>query len=404
VENTTMSDPTSNPLSPQVRQQYRLVRGLQAAVYAQADPSANADLLAQLIQAESELHHLEQKATTPPAADQTAWASPSRFLGPETTGLRVQPTLNMQPLPTGIYHLLEPKTDPLLTVAIGNESTNTKRVCVKAFIEGLSAQAVRTVEMRPGDSLPEPLRFLPTLFPERAQAITEVQRATLHLLVENLDGKPESHDTFPLVCLARTSSFNAVRDPRTGRIKDFSHYYGAWVTPYAEAVQQCIRRGAELWAERQIWGYQVSADSVRQQVAALYQSVRETGIVYINSVIDYGAAPGMYTQRTRLPRESLTNKSANCIDGTVLMASLLEGASLNPAIVLVPGHAFLAWQKWPGVDEWGYLETTLIGTADFEAACQAGERQYALHQQHNPAQLKRLPLDELRGRGIWPME
>ena len=87
-------------------------------------------------------------------------------------------------------------------------------------------------------------------------------------------------------------------------------------------------------------------------------------------MIDFGAGPGQVTQRTRLPRESLRHKSANCIDGTVLMASLLEAASLQPAIVLVPGHAFVGWETWEGTDEWDYLETTMIASHDFEAARQ----------------------------------
>jgi hypothetical protein len=398
-----MPDLARDLLQRQLQQQYRLVRGLQATVYAQADPSANADLFQRLTQEEARLHDLEQQSVAP-AQGTAAEPSVDRFLGPDTTGLRVTPTLNMQPLPTGIYHLLDPETDPLLTVALGNESSDTKRVCVKAFLEGLSAQATRTVELPAGEALPRPLRLLPTLFPERAQAITEVQRATLHLIVEDLDGKPESHDTFSLMCLARSSSFNGIRQPDTGRVVDLSHYYGAWVTPHVEAVQARIRRAAEHWPQRQIWGYQGTADSVPQQVAALYQALREAEIVYVNSVIDYGAPPGMYTQRTRLPRESLALKSANCIDGTVLMASLLEGASLSPAIVLVPGHAFLAWETWQDSDEWRYLETTLIGTADFDAACQTGQRQYDFHQKQSPALVKRLPLHELRARGIWPME
>jgi hypothetical protein len=395
----------SNASLHQLQQQYRLVRGLQATVYSQADPSADAELYQRLTQEEAKLHDLEQQAAAPAGAKEPPTLRPhDRFLGPDTTGLRVQPTVNMQPLPTGIYHLLDPETDPLLTVALGNESSDTKRVCVKAFLEGLSAQAIRTVELPAGESLPRPLRLLPTLFPERAQAITEVQRATLHLIVEDLDGKPECHDTFPLVCLARTSSFNGVRQPATGRVVDLSHYYGAWVTPHVEAVQARIRRAAEHGPQRQIWGYQGKRDSVPQQVAALYQALREAEIVYVNSVIDYGAPPGTFTQRTRLPRESLALKCANCIDGTVLMASLLEGASLNPAIVLVPGHAFLAWETWQGSDEWRYLGTTLIGKADFATACQAGQRQYDLHQKQCPEPVKRLPLDDLRARGIWPME
>jgi hypothetical protein len=392
-------------LPRQMHEQYQLVHGLQAAVYAQADPSADADLFKQLTEAEAALHDLKQRLTaTPPSGEEPPATTHNRFLGPGTTGLRVEPTLNMQPLPTGIYHLLNPETDPLLTVAITNESTTTRRVCVKAFLEGLSAQAVRTVEVEPGRRHGRTLKLSPTLFPERAQAITEVQRATLHLMVEDLDGKPESHDTFSLVCLARTTSFNGVRRPDTGQVVDLSAYYGAWVTPYVEPVQERIRRAADLLEKRRIWGYQRKHESVPQQVAALYQSLKEAGIVYVNSVIDYGAGPGAYTQRTRLPRESLAQRSANCMDGTVLMASLLEGASLNPAIVLVPRHAFLAWETWSGANEWRFLETTLIGQAEFDAACESGERQYRSRRESRPDLVKLLPLPDLRARGIWPME
>src|SRR5262249_18758518 len=154
-------------------------------------------------------------------------APKGRLLGPKTSGLRVETTLNMQPIPTGVYHLLDPETDPLLTVGVANESRDPRRVCVKSYLEGLSAQAVRTVEIDPRADVT--LKLLPTLLPERARAITEVQRATLHIVVEDLEGKPESHDTYSVICLARTSSFNSVRRPDTGAMVDLSHYYGAWV-------------------------------------------------------------------------------------------------------------------------------------------------------------------------------
>src|SRR4029077_11411867 len=117
------------------------------------------------------------------------------------------------------------------------------------------------------------------------------------------------------------------------------------------------------------------------------------------------AGPGQITQRTRLPRESLRHKSANCIDGTVLMASLLEAASLHPAIVLVPGHAFVGWETWEGSDEWDYLETTMIASHDFEAArersgllfrCYAAED---LPGDDGPL-LRVLKLNDLRSQGI----
>ncbi len=35
----------------------------------------------------------------------------------------------------------------------------------------------------------------------------------------------------------------------------------------------------------------------------------------------------------------------------MLLASLLDAASLHPAIVLVPGHAFLAWETTEGTNQ-----------------------------------------------------
>ncbi|HYH65668.1 MAG TPA: hypothetical protein VD866_13310 [Urbifossiella sp.] len=385
----------------------RQVQRLRAAVYAQPDPTANPDLLAELSLAEGALRAEEAAAGPVPTDAPAAVAPAGRMLGPNSTQLKVEPTLNMHPVPTAIYPLLDPDTDPLLTVAVSNLSLNAgvKRVCVRAWIEGLSAECVRTVELPRGAKAPVVLKLLPLLFPERVRLVTEVQRATLHLRVDDLDGKPESHDTFPLVLLARTSGFNAAADPATGLSKDLTHYYGSWVTPYAEPVQALLRVAAGFAPAGQLLGYlRGGGGRVRDQVAAVYRALKEHGVAYVHSVTDYGAPRGTVTQRTRLPREALDRKSANCIDGAVLFASLLEGASLNAALLLVPGHALAGWEAADGSGEWRFVETTMVGTDDFDAACASGQRQYEKNREMYPESLRLHPLAALRDRGIWPME
>ncbi len=407
-----MSDPDTTSPQEALQRQHCLVRSLRMAVYSQAAPSAHPKFN-DLVQAEADLE--KETSTLPPAPAQEA-AAPAqrgRLLGPKTTNLLVETTVHMQPLPTGIYHLLDPLTDPLFSVTVKNESQEARRVRVTAFLEGLSARAVRTQEI--GRLEQESFTLSPTLLPQRARTVTEVQWATLHVKVDILGDKKEDkpptptvcecHNTYPIVCLARTSSFNAVRSD-TGQWVDLRRYYGAWVTPYAEAVQERIRRAADLSGSGMIWGYQGDPSSVEHQVKALFQSLREAGITYVNSVTDYGAAVSQVTQRTRLPRESLALKSANCIDGAVLMASLLEGASLNPALVFMPGHAFVGWEKWEGEGKWQFLETTLLGQADatFETACEEGQKQHDKHAKCNRGQMKIHPLAQLRTQNIWPME
>ena len=227
----------------------------------------------------------------------------------------------------------------------------------------------------------------------------------------DLDKKAESHDTYSLVLLARNSSFNSVVDPETGRPRDLTKYYAAWVTPHVEPVQALVRKAAEKVPDRRIWGYQGRPDpeATATQVKALFDTLKEAGILYVDSVIDFGAGAGQVTQRTRLPRESLRQRSANCIDGTVLFASLLESASLHAAIVLVPGHAFVGWETWRGSDQWDYLETTLVGSHDFAAACQRARTLYQRFAEEDLASddgpiPRVLKLNDLRAQGIWPME
>lgn len=359
-------------------------------------------------QVQAALLSAESKTAQASESEPAPSAQPGgRLLGPETTGLKVESTLNMNPVPTGIYPFLNGETEPLLTVAITSVSLDAKnkRVCVRAWIEGLSAETVRTIELKRGVKEPTILKLLPLFFPERLQQITTIQRATLHLRVDDLDGRPECHDTFPLVLLARTCGFNAVRDPKTGDVKDLTPYYGAWVTPHAEAIQERVRRAAALHPAGMLAGYiRGGPERVREQVGALYGSLQEAGVAYINSVTDYGAPAGSVTQRARLPRESLAQRSANCLDGAVLFASLIEGASLSPALLLIPGHALVGWESEEEAGDWQFLETTMIGAADFDTACRSGQRQYEEARDFAPGEIKLHRLADLRARGIWPME
>ena len=129
----------------------------------------------------------------------------------------------------------------------------------------------------------------------------------------------------------------------------------------------------------------------------------------MNSVLSFSPEDGWSSQRVRLPRQTLASTNANCIDGTVLFASLLEAITLRPAIVLVPGHAFVAWQTNPADDEsWRYLETTLVGTKSFEDASSVGTARasaFSAVAATAPHLFRRWALHDLRRtHGVLPME
>jgi len=321
-----MNSEDSSDLQRAVDAQTQIVVGLRAAVFSETDPTRDERRFLELAVAEDRLAELQRQRVQadrrPETSLELASARRGALLGEETTGLRVEVRIRMDPVPTGVYHLLDPATDPLLTVHVENCSRIIRRVCVEARLDGLSATAARTIEIAPRKTAEFDL--LPTLFPDRARTIVQTQRATLDLQVKELGGELERRDTYTITCLARSMSFNAARRPDSGEMVDLSHYYGAWVTPHVAAVQKVIRQACEFAPDHQLPGYQGDVRCVEQQVAALYRSLQAAQIVYVNSVIDFGAPFGIATQRTRLPRESLGQRSANCIDGTVLLASLME--------------------------------------------------------------------------------
>ncbi len=146
-----MIQPSSVTLDREIEEQARLVRGLMAAICDLNNAAADESLPKELAAANQALRVLQRRRDAECAEAEKAQAGPRKsmgaLLGAETTGLRVVTTIRLQPIPTGVYHLLDPKTDPLLTVAVKNESHEPRRVCVTAYIEGLSARAIKTVEL-----------------------------------------------------------------------------------------------------------------------------------------------------------------------------------------------------------------------------------------------------------------
>jgi hypothetical protein len=94
---------------------------------------------------------------------------------------------------------------------------------------------------------------------------------------------------------------------------------------------------------------------------------------YSNITASVADSKTVGSQHIRLIDESINNAQANCVDGSVLLASLLRKVDIEPFLVHVPGHCYLAFCLDEKGEQIVGLETTLIGsTIDGDAAKVSG--------------------------------
>ena len=325
--------------------------------------------------------------------------SAEESLSAATTGIEVESVLRMTSVPAAHVHILEPSAFPLVTFELKNHTKRSVRLRLRSFIEGYTATAVDTVDL-PASSGTVKVNQLPTFFPDKLRSVHDPTRATLNVRSEELNGEGsriENHSTHRVWILPATTAVLRQKEPESGKLIDMSSYLVSWVTPNAPEVMGVLREASEHTAEKRIVGYQVDEDGVRAQVQAMFQALKKRAIFYVNSVVAVGATDA-FVQRVRLPVQALGERSANCIDGAVLYASLMEAASLEPGIVLIPGHAFVCWKTQRG-GKWDFLETTMTASHGFAEAVAVGR----MTAEKYPTRTI-LDVTDLRAEGYLPLQ
>lgn len=320
-------------------------------------------------------------------------------------------------LPSGVLTLYNPQTMPLLKYKIFNNTENPIELVLQSEIEDFSSSFRDPVQVSPKSE--EIFYQLPPLKADKVKTLTEITKAVVHTHVKDMKngvGHLDRPKDFEVYLMARNVIRWAVPDiaKGSGYIPLLNHI-AAWVTPHTESVIQTLRIAAD-YPPYGFDGYPKAHDPefVRSQINAIYQTLQEkVQLAYIDSAFAIGPSNGEERQTVRLPNESLRARSANCIDGAVLYASLIEQAGLEPVIVFLTGHTFVGWKTHAGADTYEFLETTVTRNASFEEAFNRGMERYQQlidkkwfdHEDFDPSGFAHLlDIKALHDAGIHPME
>jgi hypothetical protein len=143
---------------------------------------------------------------------------------------------------------------------------------------------------------------------------------------------------------------------------DLSWIFAAYVDERGAAVERILDAAVKSGIVDKFDGYaSADPDRVYRQVWAIWQALTEHGIRYSGADPAIGRGPRVFSQRVRFIDETWNDRSANCVDGSVLIASVLQRIGLRSFLVLVPGHAFIGFYTDADAQHAAYLETTLLG-------------------------------------------
>ena len=314
--------------------------------------------------------HVDVPSSAQPVA--SASAAPRETSGSATVDNITAGFTWKSSLITPLAHLYGTFLDAFVIVTIDNSNTSPVKVVVSSVINDYTDTATDTVTV-PANGNQE-VRQNPRLTTAAIDGLNSEHQADLHVTVSYLQaGEPK------LVLDQTRQTLVTSRRDFPWSIKGFTQFENyqlvvAMITPSDPSVEQLIRVAADYDPSGQMAsGYESTNDydgSVSQRLSDVWQAeATDYKLTYISTPITFASGS---SQRIRLPGEVLDGASGNCIELTLLYASVVEALGMQAALVLVPGHAYIAVRVDDQNDNYYFIETTLIGQTTFDNALTYG--------------------------------
>ena len=141
---------------------------------------------------------------------------------------------------------------------------------------------------------------------------------------------------------------------------DMKFMFSAFIQEEHKEIDNILRDALNTKMAKRWVGYQNNSKEVDEQIAAIWRVLHEKGFVYSSISETIGDAGNVHSQAVRTLDNALKTSQANCVDGTVVFASILKKIGINPIMILVPGHCFLGYYTDETNTTVKFLETTWL--------------------------------------------
>lgn len=152
------------------------------------------------------------------------------------------------------------------------------------------------------------------------------------------------------------------------KFHDTGIFFAAYVNEDHPMIDQILREALNTRIVNKFLGYQArnAAAAVDKQVYALWNVLQKRNFRYSSVSNTSLSSNVVISQRVRTFEDALNSSQINCVDGSVLFASLLRAINIEPILVRIPGHMFVGYYTDSNRKNVNFLETTMIGDVNLD--------------------------------------
>lgn len=149
----------------------------------------------------------------------------------------------------------------------------------------------------------------------------------------------------------------------SGPPQDLKFLFAGFVNESHSSIQGLLQEALKWKAVNAFTGYQSDIEGVRRQVFSIWNALQRRHVKYSNITTPSASSLSgkVHSQSVRFIDESIDSQQANCVDGSVLFASVLYKIGIQPILVLKPGHMFVGYYLDERHSKFEFLETTRLG-------------------------------------------
>lgn len=149
------------------------------------------------------------------------------------------------------------------------------------------------------------------------------------------------------------------------RYKDTMFSLASFVNEDHPWIDKLLKEALDRSLVSAFTGYQSGQrEEYVRQIFAVWRILQARGFRYSSITKSSVANEHVKSQYVRLFEDSINTSQSNCVDGTVLMASILRKIGFRTYLVLIPGHCFLAVDIGDRKQDLIGVETTMLDSGD----------------------------------------